>query len=470
VARLVNIPLLSRVRLLAALYMFVVYSSGVFSPGAWSDDYAALLDPQATGLHAIKDGRLLYGGLIQLMFSLFNSIGGLLFIRLLGLLGLILLNDLVINQLYKRSESLLIPITTSAAFTLPSFQFSAHWAIAFVMSWAAYLAVLGFVIFRKHSLKNYLLGLVLLLFSVLLYPLMSFFVVSFVYAEILIDKKTLRSISLKSAEVLFFLVSGLGLGALVSFTYLRLNSLDANPRVSFVALGDIFDKIFWFLSRPFALSFRPFLIDSPSLPNILIFLFCITTAIILLFRLASGSWLRAIEQVFVLFIFLALSILPLLLAAQNQIDLRFIASNTWIVLFTFIYLFGSIFREASKPWVSCIAVLLLFTAFTLNSRYFSFIRPIFLANQTFIAGALENCTEEQIAAGLVIVGRTTPWSDKPLIGFYSQMTDFQSEWVPVGALEMYLEEHQLPHSILPMMDVYGVNDSRCPVRMDDYGR
>ena len=68
------------------------------------------------------------------------------------------------------------------------------------------------------------------------------------------------------------------------------------------------------------------------------------------------------------------------------------------------------------------------------------------------------------------MGRTTPWSDKPLIGFYSQMTDFQSEWVPVGALEMYLEEHQLPHSILPMMDVYGVNDSRCPVRMDDYGR
>lgn len=254
------------------------------------------------------------------------------------------------------------------------------------------------------------------------------------------------------------------------FTYLRLNSLDANPRVSFVALGDVFDKIFWFLSRPFALSFRPFLIDSPSLPNILIFLFCVTTAIVLLFRLALGSWLRAIEQVFVLFIFLALSILPLLLAAQNQIDLRFVASNTWIVLFTFIYLFGSIFREASKPWVSCIAVLLLFTAFTLNSRYFSFIRPTFLTNQTFIAGALENCTEEQITAGLVIVGRTTPWSDKPLIGFYSQMTDFQSEWVPVGALEMYLEEHQFPHSTLPMMDVYGVNDSRCPVRMDDYGR
>jgi hypothetical protein len=465
---LFNIPLSNKYRLLAALYIFLVYATGVFLAGAWSDDYSAFQDPKATGLHAIKDGRILYGGLIQLLFSLFNSISGFVMIRLFGLIGLILLNDLVISQLSKVSKSLVIPIATSVAFTLPSFQFSSHWAIAFAMSWAAYLSVLGFVCFRSELLRFRLLSLVLVLFSVLLYPLMSFFVIAFVYAEVLISKRSLAASLLSALRVLFYLAVGMGIGTLFAFLFLRLNTLEANPRVAFVSLGQIPEKLLWFFTRPFALSFRPYLIDSPSFVNVFLHLIVFTTILIFLYKWHFGTLVRGIQFFISLLVFLVLSILPLLAASQNQIDLRFIGSNSWIVLFAIVFLGLSYLRTFGRYWISGALVIICLASFLSINRYFASIRPVYTANNIFIADQLQKCRIDQIVGGIVILRRTEPWVSKPLLGLYSQTTDFESEWVPVGAIQLYLKEQNLSSFPEPVMSNNLDTEKKCPIRLNDY--
>ncbi len=92
---------MAKYRFAAALYLFLVYAFGVFSKSAWSDDFSALFDPDAVALHAIRDSRIVYGWLVDLLFGQFTTIQSLAFIKLLGLLGLILLNDLLINKKFE---------------------------------------------------------------------------------------------------------------------------------------------------------------------------------------------------------------------------------------------------------------------------------------------------------------------------------------------------------------------------------
>jgi hypothetical protein len=389
-------------------------------------------------------------------------------IRLIGLIGLIGLNDLVISQLSKVSKSIAIPFATSVAFTLPSFQFSSHWAIAFAMSWAAYFSVLGFVHFRSKLFRFRILSLFLVLLSVLLYPLMTFFVVAFVYAEVLVSKRSLVASFLTALKVLVYLAVGVGIGSLFAFLFLRLNGLEANTRVSFVSFSQIPEKLLWFFTRPFALSFRPYLIDSPSFVNLFLYLLVFTTILVFLYKWHYGTFYRGIQFFVLLLVFLVLSVLPLLAASQNQIDLRFIGSNTWIILFALVFLGLSFLQTFGRYWIFGALVLVFIASCLSINRYFVSIRPVYTANQIFIANQLQKCHLDQIAGGIVILRRTEPWISRPLLGVYSQTTDFESEWVPVGAIQLYLKEQNLSSFPEPVMSNNLDTEKKCPIRLNDY--
>ncbi len=469
-----NIPLIIRVRALAAFYIFVVFIAGVCIEGAWSDDYAAFLDPQAIGLHAIRDGRLIYGGLIQFFFGQISDVNGLVLIRLFGLLGIMLLNDLIILQLSKKSMPILISIATSAAFTLPSFQFSSHWAIAFGMSWAAYLSVLGFIQFRNTSRLGLISGSILVTSSLLIYPLMSFFVVAFVYAEIQVKRINLRPALRLLRHVGIYLLSGIAIGALLSYWFLRLNNLEANPRVALVDINDIPTKIFWFFSRPFAVSFRPFLIDSPTLVGILTFSSALLLILIFLFFRKQASLGGVIEELATLFLFLIFSLLPILLASQNQIDMRFVGSNTWIVCFVLVYQAGSLIENLARDKLRFFTkglsalLLLIFCLITVNDRYFSFIRPVYLSNQRFLSQSIDGCDREQIEKGIFVLDRTLSWKSKPFIGVFSQYSDFESEWVPRGAIQLFLSSRQMNTNGIERQPEATVSSEYCTIDLNQY--
>ena len=128
----------NKIRLLSFLYLLLVYIFGVLKFGAWSDDFWSLQDPHAHFLHAVKDGRPVYGWSIEFLFSIFNTVESLKFIRLFGLVGLLLFSDAATRFLLSKNLPYRVVVASLVAFTLPSFQLSAHWAIAFCLGWTGF--------------------------------------------------------------------------------------------------------------------------------------------------------------------------------------------------------------------------------------------------------------------------------------------------------------------------------------------
>ena len=436
---------LSKMRILSALYLFATYFVGVFTIGAWSDDYPALNDPSGTALHVTKDARPMAGLLIYLGFNVGQSLDSLIVTRILGLIGLILLSDLVLSKLLIKVSSYKIVIATSLAFTLPAFQFWAHWATMFTAGWAAYFAVLGYVRITTGSNKSLILGLLLVTTSWLIYPPVSFFVIAFAFSQSLVSRDTLAQLGKSLARASGYLASGALVGTFVSLVFLYTTNTPRNARVSLVTISELPEKVVWFFTRPFSLSFRPFLIDSPA-PGLMAFqVSCSIGLLFLLFYLHYRDVVYSIKVLILLFGALILCITPLLVVGQNQIELRLISGNSWLFLFLIVYFGLSAVERISKgigknrfEYLIGLSILLL-GMFTVNDRFLSFIHPIYDSNQVFFAGELKLCNSAQLKNGIEIVKRNSSWPTKPLIGFYSQSTDLESEWVPVPALQSYFE-------------------------------
>ena len=468
------VDLYKSVLLLSSLYLVIVYSLGVFSEGAWSDDYAAFNNPSSTALHATKDGRLLYGILIDWFFSSTTEVGRLQYIRLFGLLGILLLNYLVIAQLSKISKSRLIPFASSVAFTLPSFQISTHWATAFCLSWSAYFSLVGLLIYRKKSKFYKIIGILFCVFSLLLYPLMTFFVFSFLFAEVLVKGWSFVS-SLKSLrEGLVFVIFGGVVSTICAATTLSWRGLEPNDRVDLVNLGNIPEKLHWFITRPFVLSFRPFNISSPGILEMLLTFIAVFCLISLLSIKVYKKINLAIKFLFSFVCFITISLLPLLVASQNQIDLRFIGSSSWMVFFTTIYLLVStpveFIGKSAQKTISAILTLTigLYGLVAVNYRFVRVIKPIYLNSTSFILSELKLCSDNQISNGIFIVERTKPWPSRQLLGFFSQTTDLASEWVPVGAVKLVLIKASKESKGITLSSLKVRNESLCYVYLDKF--
>lgn len=438
----------NRLRVLGSVYLVLVYGFGVLKTGAWSDDFPSLIDPYSHFLHAAQDGRPVYGWAIDYFFSIFTSVEGLKFIRLFGLIGLLLLSDAVLRFLFEKKLSNQVIAVSLVAFTLPSFQFSAHWAVAFGMSWTGFLAVQGLIYWEKPKYRIKIFGLLLFSSSLLIYPLMSFFVFSIAFLDLyfIAPRFSLFLHRLKSVSLILFF--GVLFSSGFSRGLLSLLDLNYNSRVQIITISLIPEKIIWFITRPLALSYRPFLIDSPS--NLA---FAVQIAVSVLFLVVLiFSQLRKFKDVASFFILLNLNLilglLPLLFVTQNQIDVRFLSANTWLVMFLYVNLIFSllstIFKTTPEIGLTAITVIssivFIFSAWSVNDRYLNFIAPIEESSREFIAREIKNCSPASLKLGVEVVPRNTPWPSRNLLGMYSQVSDLASEWVPIGAVTMLLHD------------------------------
>ncbi len=472
--RVYRVMTLLRLRTYAALYLVATYLLGVFTASAWSDDYPAVYDPSGTALHATKDARPLAGLLIYLGFNVGQGLTALLTVRILGLIGLILLSDLVLRELLKKELSYKIAVASCIAFTLPAFQFWAHWGMLFTAGWAAYFSVLGFVKISKSGRSSLLIGLLLVTTSWLIYPPVSFFVVVFVFSLSLVSQNNLLLMSKSLIKACGYLISGGLIGTFSSLIFLYAIGVSRNARVSIVAFSDLPEKAVWFFTRPFLLSFRPFLIDSPT-PGLMALQ--VSFSVGLLFLLAYLHYRSAGYSAKILslvFTNLVVCLLPLLIVRQNQIDLRLISGNSWLYLFLIVYFGLSAVEKNSKSWVGLryeylLAIsILMIGFFTVNDRYLSFIHPIYSSNQIFFEKELQLCNSTQLKNGVEIVRRSSSWPSKPLLGLYSQSTDLESEWVPVLALQNYFEStNQDSYGKIVLVD-QSSNSEACKVFLDKF--
>ena len=466
----------NRYRIAAATYLFIVYAFGVFSKSAWSDDFSSLLDPDSVAQHAARDGRVVYGLLIGLLFSYFNTVGSLFVVRLIGLIGLILLNDSLIKKLSKIDFPMKYIVASTFAFTLPSFQFTSHWAVTFVFGWAAFFAVTGYNLITQNSLLKKILGFLFFVTSLLLYPLLTFFLFSFIYFLWFVRGQSYKPLFIQTLIGVSITAAASIVSYTVSYFYVRVNELSFNARVSIVNIDQIPDKLLFFISRPFVMAYRPFLIDSPSLVNVIFV--TVFSAVILAYLVWSKnrSILKTLYDLTNFNFFLALSIAPLLVVSQNQIDMRFVASNTW--LFTsIISLLVFEFIENLKSQFSLIRRYLLFLvpisllsigAVTINANFFTFFYGPYNQKELFFNQQISKCSSSQLQSGFYVVPRGIPWPKRSYIGAYSQTTDLESSWVPIGALTNYLKDNNLPIGVKPIYVTTEGDSMKCEIKLDEY--
>ena len=466
----------AKYRFAAAIYLLSTYAFGVVSRNAWSDDFITILNPGEHRIHAIRDGRIIYGWLLDLLFSYFNTIQAISIIRLFGLLGLVLLNDTLIRKFSSSTSAKNVAVATTLAFTLPSFQFAAHWAVLFMMGWTAYLAVIGLQFFSRHSFTFRLLGVILFSISLLLYPLMSFFIFPYIYCLWLLGGASARNLCIELRDGVILVLSASAISYFFAFVYLKLSDLAFNSRVDLLSAYDIPGKVFFFFSRPFAMTYRPFMINSPTTSETIFSVFLFFSLLILIFWRKTRSIRGTSIHVFMFNLAIVLSVLPLLVVSANQIDMRLIASNTWLYVFTVSYLF---FDQISKIQVgpllmrksiSNVMMVLLLTVgtTTINFHFLVLYQNRFQVKESFFGQQISKCSRAELSHGITIIQRTIPWPKSNYLGAYSQHSDLESSWVPIASVVEYLRYHNLPSTNLPIISNSPQNEHTCGIRLNDY--
>jgi hypothetical protein len=89
-------------------------------------------------------------------------------------------------------------------------------------------------------------------------------------------------------------------------------------------------------------------------------------------------------------------------------------------------------------------------------------------NQIFIKQSIADCTEQQVSEGLVVMQRTAEWKIKPLLGVFSQTTDFQSDWVPIGAVKIYLSSNEIQTNRILQNDSVDSLTKYCSIDLNEY--
>jgi hypothetical protein len=352
-----NLPAVThqtRLRIGSALFLLATYFYGVFAVSAFSDDYPGLVDPTGTAIHSVKDARPLLGLGGFLFFSLAHSVGNLWILRLVGLVGLILLSDVVNRRLLRASSSHWAVFASTIAFTSISFQFFTHWASTFMFPWVAVLSLTGLSFWTKESKVSKIIGIVVLLCSLMIYPLLSFFPFSVVFVEWYFANFNFSTYVAKFKSTILYL--GTGSAALyISIALFRVfDPSGLNARVGFVSLSALPGKILWFVSRPVALGFRPYFLTSPTFYQLAITAIPILALLsIFALRKTRFNLMNAGKLFIALALGIAFALTPLLVVGQNQIDFRLIGAVKWLIetlllggLFEFLSTFFGTRRKA----------------------------------------------------------------------------------------------------------------------------
>jgi hypothetical protein len=435
-------------RLVLGLCLSIVYLPGVLNRGIWSDDYFTLADPSAHQLHATKDGRPLLGYVFLLLFGRVGSIDSLWVVRVVGLVGILLFADLVFQYLSKANWDTEILISLIVAFSIPAFQFGAHFATSFYIGWVGYISLQCLRLIESEKSRNYAFGAVLFVIPFLIYPLLTFFVFPLIFLKwYLLGAIQINSLVWSLLRGAISLVIGLAVSMLSNILFLRILGLEFNSRVGLISFGDIPAQLFWFVSRPFALSFRPFLISSPDLLEVLIQVAVVILLLLSFFSLNHNSFRKGLRLFLCFLVSLVLSISSIFFPNQQQIEIRFVIVGTWFVTFLIVFfttgLLKRLFVDRISPNVllnSMLAFSLLFSIVSVNDRYFNVINPIRINSEYFIKTQLSECLKHSKLGDINIIPRQLPWPSLKNLGMYSQVTDLSSEWVPLPAALLFARE------------------------------
>ena len=325
------------------------YLPGVLLTTVWSDEYPALINPQGLSQDLMEALRPVWSILALGTFTLLSSPHLLWLGRLLGFFGIIVLYLSIVRFAPRITNTKSSKFFISLALCLPSFQNWAHWANAWPQSWAAAISLWAFYIFKKHNLFLKIGAVLFLTIAITTYPPSSVFffgtLTIWVYENGIGNRQFLNE--LKNA--LKLLVSATALAFILSLFLLEVLGLDKAPRASLLSLGDVGEKISWVLTRPLVVGLQFYSINSPTI------LFALLTSIlvvsVILFALFRQAYLlreKKLVRILLYITCLGMTISPLILTRDNQIEHRYISGYAFAVFCLFCLSLRSLQNKLTK--------------------------------------------------------------------------------------------------------------------------
>jgi len=432
---------------LSSVLIILLYLKPIFSVWAYSDEYGLFEKNLLLGRHAIKDGNLL-GGIIFNYFSswVVNSPADLWRLRLISLALLLLIMNSIAKEVNRSNQSSLIQFALPLTLMLPAPMTFICWGLLWQGSLGIFLTFYASQCWlNSHSYKRFIAP-VIVSAAMTISPVSTFTYFGFFSSILILSKISSHVYAKKLLKlILLFIISGF-ITLIVLSVYKKFFDLVLNPRVGLVKLGDIPEKAFWLISRPFAVSTRFFDIHSPELFNTLI-VFSIVIGIVIFGIIFQSREIG--ESIFVrmilYFICLLTSITPIIITWSNQIEYRYIFGMSWSLFIVTLFLLSEVIGKRIKltktlTTVSIVSVLLAgITTVSINTNK-QFIAP-YISKYQFLSSEIHSCAKKtSTITGVIIMNPQSPFPSRGNLGIFSQITDLESPWVPIPSVKAVLEE------------------------------
>lgn len=461
------------------LTLFLAFGAGTISRTILSDDYAFIYSSKEFAELAMKDGRPVSYLLINLT-ALVPKECVLLILRIVGTSTLIITAVFVSSHVKRTSRVSRFWPFAVMSFCIPAFQIYAQAAYAFPLSIALLLSTIAGLLILRNTKIHRVAGIVLLVAALATYQMSALFLLNLFLVTLIGEDKVSVGIR-RFAKNLCLLFCGIVIYFLVVFVLQNVTRLDYKARFSTVTLMDLPEKTLWFITRPLTLSFMPLTLRSPSVLEVILLG---GTAFLLVsqFLRNLGEDLVRRDKAFIFVAYFAsqiVSLSPLFISRDNQIEPRMLIVNNWMNSFlllsqSYLWLRRWLFK-LNISWlkngisVNLLITFVIATILIINSnyRFVEYIYKPYNRKVEFLEKAIESCA---IREKISIIKRESSWPTRDLLGVWSQKTDLSSDWVPVPAVAIQMSRNSLKG--IELQEAYETDDNalskNCLINLQDY--
>lgn len=421
---------------LGVVFFAISFSSiSIFRKFAWGDDWAFISDyrrgDSAVRVEHFSGYRPILQKIMDISFGNITNYEHLIFLRIFSVIGMAVLTVLVINNLEKYGYSRLIKLTIGLGLNLlPTFWIYTNWSSTFVYPWVCVISILSLMLFSKNRYTSILL----LVIAFMIYQPTAVFSVFLMFANYLRIRKISR--------LYFNYFGALILSACISLILSKFinNSLQVPAKARTGFLSDpieIVQKIIWLVTRPLALSFRPFIVESHGIFPLALMAagFLLSIAGLLEF----SNKMRDLKFLAGIGIFYIFGLLPIIPIAENQIEFRILPTTSVMGLLLVLIGVQSIQKKIKlSNSIVAIIIIICITGTGLYSQ--SKIQEIFIKpsekNAAYLLEkSLRNNLNNEV---IVVIDYNLTWPQRNYIGALSVISDFQMPWVPIGEVSQVL--------------------------------
>lgn len=457
-------------------YLVIVsaYFYGVLKVALYSDDYTSMIFTSGMFDHALADLRPGQALMVNLGFAtITNNPHEIWRLKCLSLLGLLLLYHLVASRINLVKRSWFIILGIAVGFCLTPFQMYVHWATCWYFTWVGVFGLLSYNVYRKSGWHNKAVGLTTLMISVSTYPIMAFSFIVFCSVINLINKVDARLALNEVFSQIWFAIQATFISVIFSSLLLQLMHIEPSSRVSFVALENIPEKLYWLISRPLVIGLRPFQIGSPNFVTVILSIIPIVLFMTCSLLLFKKRGLKQLSEKFLLIgLLVIVSLAPLAVTSDNQFEFRLIPSYGWLVImliFLGLEKVAHLMKRFRAP-MNLTAVAFVVVAITVpNLIFFNFFLNPYVTKTQYFTLALVDCQKAGKTASVVVLRPVSNFRTLPNLGVLSQSTDLMSDWVPVANAKVVGESMGLKLGEVTYMSRGGaLNQSNCYIDLEGY--